>query len=174
MKNRGDVKGCAWWECGTCGQSFTGAMQLGLAEAWWSTAQRLPEEDDQRLKAAVILAIALDDQGRNAEAETMHREVLLVQRRVLGQEHPHTLIAACNIASSLDDQGKHAEAETMHREVLVVRRRVLGPEHPHTLVSANNLASSLSDQGRCAEARPCTVRCLWFSDGCWVQSTHTR
>jgi len=26
----------AWWECQTCGQYFTGAMQIGLAEAWWS------------------------------------------------------------------------------------------------------------------------------------------
>ena len=25
-----------WWECQTCGQRFTGAMQTGLAEAWWS------------------------------------------------------------------------------------------------------------------------------------------
>jgi hypothetical protein len=25
-----------WWECQTCGQPFTGRMQTGLAEAWWS------------------------------------------------------------------------------------------------------------------------------------------
>ena len=25
-----------WWKCQTCGQEFTGAMQTGLAEAWWS------------------------------------------------------------------------------------------------------------------------------------------
>jgi tetratricopeptide (TPR) repeat protein len=149
-KNRGDVKG--WWECGTCGQRFTGAMKLGLAEAWWSTAQRLPEEGGQRLKAAVILATALNGQGRNAEAETMHREVLVVQRRVLGQEHPDTLTTAGNLASSLDSQGRYSEAESLYREVLVVQRRVLGPEHPDTLTTAGNLASSLDDQGRCSEA----------------------
>jgi hypothetical protein len=38
-----------WWRCGTCGQEFTGAMQLGLAQAWWSSAQHLSQEDDQRL-----------------------------------------------------------------------------------------------------------------------------
>jgi hypothetical protein len=48
-----------WWKCGTCGQNFTGAMQLGLAEEWWSSAQRLPEEDDDRLSAAMTLANAL-------------------------------------------------------------------------------------------------------------------
>jgi hypothetical protein len=107
-KNRGDDEG--WWKCGTCKQGFTGAMQLGLARAWWSAAQRLPEESDQRLYAAGNLASSLDDQGKHAEAETMHHEVLEVKRRVLGPEHPSTLMTAGNLANSLQHQGKHAEA----------------------------------------------------------------
>jgi Tfp pilus assembly protein PilF len=149
-KNRGDVEG--WWECGTCGQCFTGAMQLGLACAWWSTAQRLPEEDEQRMRAAENMASAFYQQGKHAEAETLYREVLVVQRRVLGPEHPDTLRIAGNLAVSLDDQGKYAEAETMYCEVLVVERRVLGPEHPDTLATAGNLAATLYSQGKHAEA----------------------
>ena len=76
--------GDGWWKCVTCGQDFTGAMQLGLAEAWWSTAQRLPEEDVQRLAAAATLANALHGQDKHAEAVTLYREVLAVERRVLG------------------------------------------------------------------------------------------
>ena len=34
-----------WWECQTCGQPFTGAMQMGLAEAWWS---RVWDEAERR------------------------------------------------------------------------------------------------------------------------------
>jgi hypothetical protein len=60
-----------WWECMTCGQSFTGAMQIGLAETWWSTAELLPEENDDRLAASNNLAGALADQGRAAEAEKL-------------------------------------------------------------------------------------------------------
>jgi hypothetical protein len=77
-----------------------------------------------------------------------------VQRRVLGDEHPHTLTSANNLALSLSRQGKHAEAERIQREVLgaSVQRRVLGEEHPETLTSAVNLASSLSGQGKHAEA----------------------
>ena len=71
----------------------------------------------------------------------MTREVLGVQRRVLGPEHPHTLKTMSNLATSLRDQGKRAEAEPMFRELLDVRRRVLGPEHPDTLVTLSNLAS---------------------------------
>ena len=71
----------------------------------------------------------------------MTREVLGVQRRVLGPEHPHTLTTMSNLATSLRDQGKRAKAEPMFRELLDVRRRVLGPEHPDTLATVKNLAS---------------------------------
>ena len=76
-----------WWECATCGQDFTGAMQLGLAEAWWSRVQRLPEVDEQRLRAAANLARSLGEQSKLAEAEAMLRDLLPVQRRVFGPEH---------------------------------------------------------------------------------------
>jgi tetratricopeptide (TPR) repeat protein len=150
MKNRGDV--ARWWECGTCGQRFTGAMQLGLACAWWSTAKRLPEKNEQRLQAAQNLANAFFHQGKYAEAETLFGEVLVVRRRVLGPEHPHTLMTATNLASALIRQGKYAEAETMYHGVLEVQRRVLAPEHPDTLMTAGNLANSLNCQDKYAEA----------------------
>ena len=77
----------------------------------------------------------------------MQREVLAVEQRVLGAEHPGTLCTAKNLALSLSRQGKYDEAEKMQREVLAVNERVLGAEHPDTLTTANNLALSLSDQG---------------------------
>ena len=90
--------------------------------------------------------MSLSGQGKHAEAELIHREVLGARRRVLGEERPDTLASANNLASSLFRQGKHAEAERMlriHREMFGVQRRVLGEEHPETLTSADNLALSL-------------------------------
>jgi len=141
-----------WWKCGTCGQEFTGAMQLGLADEWWSRVQSLPEEDDQRLVAGANLADALDDHGRYSEAEASYREVLVVRQSVLGCEHPSTLATACNLATTLSHQGKYAEAEATYREVLVVQQRVLGSEHPDMLRTACNLASALGCQGKHVEA----------------------
>jgi hypothetical protein len=43
-----------WWECQTCGQQFTGAMQTGLAEARWSRVCDEAEESAERLCAAGI------------------------------------------------------------------------------------------------------------------------
>ena len=39
--------------CGTCGQRFTGAMQLGLAEALWARLQGRPADAAQRGRAEV-------------------------------------------------------------------------------------------------------------------------
>ena len=76
----------------------------------------------------------------------MLRKVLVMQKRVLREEHPDTLTFRHNLPSSLSHQGNHAESEEIQREVLAVRKRVLKVEHPNTLKAANNLASSLSRQ----------------------------
>jgi hypothetical protein len=155
MKNNCAIDGTCpvdgWHTCGTCKTFFTGAMKVGLAEAWWSRVQHLPEEDEQRLGAGTFLAISLAAEGKNAEAETVYRQVLSVKRRVLGPAHVNTLSTAGNLAIALHDQGKHAEAEPLYREVLAAKRRVLGSEHPNTLMSANNLAVALLSQGKLTE-----------------------
>ncbi len=78
------------------------------------------------------------DPDKYAEAEQIQREVLGVQKRVLGAEHPDTLTSACNLAASLrlSYQGKYADslavdAERIQREVHHdgVQTRVLGAEH---------------------------------------------
>ena len=97
-----------WWECQTCGQSFTGTMRTGLGEAWWSRVSDEAEESAERLCAADNLARCREQDGEYAEAERIGREVLGVSRRVLGEEHPDTLRAAGNLAQSLSDQGTSA------------------------------------------------------------------
>jgi tetratricopeptide (TPR) repeat protein len=98
------------------------------------------------------LAESLTCQGTFGEAEELFREVLDVQRRVLGEEHPWTLSTTGNLTSSLWRQGKNTGAERIEREVLDTCRRVLGEEHPDTLDAAGSLANSLLGQGRYAEA----------------------
>ena len=67
-----------WWTCQTCKQRFTGGMCIGLANAWWSQVHDRTEEDPERLAAAQNLATSLYDQGKQAEAVEMQREVLAV------------------------------------------------------------------------------------------------
>jgi tetratricopeptide (TPR) repeat protein len=97
-------------------------------------------------------AISLDHQGKYAEAEAMHRQVLQLSETVLGKEHPDMLDSMINLATSLRQQGKYAEAEAIERQTLQLKEMVLGKEHPDTLASMNNLAISLHQQGKHAEA----------------------
>ena len=89
----------------------------------------------------MLLAIALTTRGRYAEAEQMERQLLELQRRVLGREHPNTLTTTGNLAISLSSLGRHAEAERMQRELLRVQLRVLGAEHRDTLSTNGHLSA---------------------------------
>jgi hypothetical protein len=141
-----------WQKCQTCKQGYTGAMQMGLAEAWRSRVAGQAAESDERFGAEYNLANSLVHQGKAVEAEPMLRKLHKVRMRVDGAEHPGTLSVANTLASSLSKQGKHVEAERIQREVHGVEKRALGAEHPSTLTSGNNLAHSLWNQGKYAEA----------------------
>ena len=119
----------------------------------------------------------LESSGQYYEAEQVYREVLELDRKVSGPEHPdtltsmsniaralsnqgnyreaehpHTLTSMSNIAQALGNQGNYHEAEQMHREVLELRKEVLGSEHPDTLTSMNDVAQALGNQGNYHEA----------------------
>ena len=152
-----------WRCCGTCTQGFTGAVQVGLARAWWAMVASNDEGNDERLAAAANLANAHRGQGKHTEAESLQVAVLAARKRVLDEEHPGTLTAANNLALTYSRQGKHAEAEPLQAAVLTARKRVLGEEHPSTLASANNLALTYSYQGKHAEAEALQVATLAVS-----------
>ena len=73
-----------WRECQTCKQGYTGAMRVGLAEAWRSRVAGQAAESDERLEAEYILASSLLLQGKDAEAEPMLRKLHEVKMRVHG------------------------------------------------------------------------------------------
>jgi tetratricopeptide (TPR) repeat protein len=98
------------------------------------------------------VGVALANQGKYKEAETMYRQTLALCEKVLGKEHPTTLATMNNFALVLDKQGKYEEAETMHRQTLALREKVLGKEHPDTLLSVYNLAYSLAERDSFVEA----------------------
>ena len=79
-------------------------------------------------------------------------ETWAVQKRVLGEEHPHTLVSASNLASALLKQGDFSEAERLFRGTLNIRKRVLGEEHPSTVAMSNSLDVVLARRDECSGA----------------------
>ncbi len=81
------------------------------------------------------LANILYIQGEYAEAETLIRQALLIQRKHLGEEHPEVGQAMNSLGTLLQLQGKYAEAESVFRQALAMRRELLGEEHPEVAAS---------------------------------------
>lgn len=57
------------------------------------------------------------------EAEKIYQEMLVLQEKVLGQEHLLTLTSKYNLAETPREQGKYVEAEKMHQETLALREK---------------------------------------------------
>lgn len=111
------------------------------------------------------VASALCAQHNFTGAAAMYREVLTVQRRVLGPDHPDTLATASNLGITLFNLGwiglgNISEAEKLFREVLAAQQRVLGPEHAETLSTAMHLANALAMQNKMANAERIYVQVL--------------
>jgi hypothetical protein len=89
------------------------------------------------------IASTLQRQSKYQESEVLYIEVIGVQQRVLGAEHPLTLNARFGLCTALFHQKEHGEAEAKLREVLAASRRVLGADHP-TTVGASQLLARIS------------------------------
>lgn len=88
-----------WSTCPTCTQDFTGALQLGLAQASWELWRGKGVEDGRRLEAADRLAGALQTVAHDYPAALrLYEEVLAISRRVDGDDDSNTLISINNLA----------------------------------------------------------------------------
>ena len=93
------------------------------------------------------------DGGRGgARAETLLREALPHQRRVLGEHDPVTGSTHYALGHVLQETGRLPEAESQYRQALAAFRAALGDHHDHTLLVWQNLASVMDKQGRPGEA----------------------
>ena len=143
-----------WHTCSTCKQKYTGAMELGLAEALWARHRRKPARNHHRLDAQHLLAAAYMTHGRDAEAEELFRELMAAFQHLAGADDENTHMDALNLGMALKNQGKYSEAEAVLRDILPRMQRVLGPKHEHALHTAMALAAALQDQQKYDEAEP--------------------
>jgi tetratricopeptide (TPR) repeat protein len=141
-----------WLTCPVCRQQWTGSLKLSLARERWALEQGSPEEDGERLMAALDLVQALYLAGELDEALQLGRDTLAVARRAFGDEHEGTLDAMSRLAVVCGDTGNRALALELETEVLDVNRRLHGSDDPNTLAAANNLAGTYADMGSHAAA----------------------
>ena len=98
------------------------------------------------------LAVQYENQGRNADAEQLHRRSLAIREKAHGPEHPDVALSLNNLAGLHYAQGRYADAELLYKRSMAIFEKNLGPEHPNVANSLNNLAGLHYAQGRYAEA----------------------
>ena len=154
--------GChdGWYECPTCGQPYTGAMDLGLQRALVHRLRTRRRDDDNRLIAESNLGSALRNAGLHAEAAGVLAKVLTAMKRVYGEDDAETLNTANALGCTYMFQGKLAEAEELLVAVLAAFTRLHGKEHPDTIGTTSNLAGTYRMQKRYAEAEELQVAVL--------------
>jgi tetratricopeptide (TPR) repeat protein len=102
----------------------------------------------------------LYEDGRWSEAEAAVAEVLEIDRRDLGADHPSTLSSMANLAAACRNQGRWDEAEELFVQVMETSKSKLGADHPSTLSSMANLAATYRNQGRWDEAEELEVQVI--------------
>src|SRR5207247_5854338 len=76
------------------------------------------------------LATILKHEDKLADAETLYREALAINKRFLGNEHREVAVTLNNLAQVVGWQGKLGEEEQLMREALQMGRNLWGNEHP--------------------------------------------
>jgi tetratricopeptide (TPR) repeat protein len=132
-----------------------------LPHARYVLESNLVDKDWQsRMNLLWRYGMCLFADGRWNEAEAAIAEVLEIEKRDLGTDHPDTLISIANLASTYWNQGRWDEAEELELQVLETCKTKIGADHPHTLISMGNLASTYRDQGRWDEAEELYLQVL--------------
>lgn len=120
------------------------------------TIARRAERPEGLIVAETFFSLAhlRQAQGSYAEAESLFRKGLEVERKALGDRDPRLFRDQAELSAILLDAGKLQEAEAVLRPCLARQRTILSPGHPDLATTLNNLAVVLDQQGRSTEAEP--------------------
>jgi tetratricopeptide (TPR) repeat protein len=128
------------------------------------TVGGLPEQDHSvRIGLMGIVWKILFAAGRFAEATRILGEVVDLQLRIEGPNHPDTLAAQGDLSVVLFEIGDHGEAEALGSGALEKARACLGPTDPVTCILAWNQLMRRERSGDPESARAVAVRdLLWL------------
>jgi len=100
----------------------------------------------------MALAFVVEQQDKVAEAETMYRDCLAMQRKFLGNEHPNLVTTLDLLAGLVEKQGKTAEAKALRDEAMAIRKKAPGNDEVAKAQAQAEKGMGLLQQGKGAEA----------------------
>ena len=110
-------------------QSPRMAEALPLHEENVAISRRIDPESAQLASQLNNLGLTQLGMGLLAEAEATNREALLIQRALVGDEHPNVGYHRMNLARTLHAQGRYEAAEREYREASALWARTLPEGH---------------------------------------------
>ena len=102
----------------------------------------------------------IDSLKRPEEAMPYLQELVAMQRRMLGDDHPETLDTLKSMGSTLYSMGKFDEADPYYAEYLERNRRLRGDEHSDTVHAIYLMGRVLRKQGEFDESEKLYIECL--------------
>jgi eukaryotic-like serine/threonine-protein kinase len=110
-------------------------------------------EDLEGARSMLHLADMLRERPHGlAEAESLYRQALQIQRRQLGDDHPVLVHGLHSLAAVLGARGDFPAAEALLRDVIALKSRIYGPHSGRVANTTAVLAGQYLAQGRLAEA----------------------
>ena len=116
----------------------------------------------------------LYEQGKYEEAIPLAEKLVVLTKKVKGEEDPETATSLNNLAELYKAMGDYAKAEPLLKEALEIYQKVLGREHPFTATSLNNLAALYYEMGDYQEPNRCSKRLWKFARKSWAGSIPLR
>jgi tetratricopeptide (TPR) repeat protein len=123
-----------------------------MRRAWELKVELYGADHPSTLNSVNNLAELLAQQGRDAEAEPLHRRALEGRTRGLGARHVQTLHSMERLASTLANRERFGEAERLAAAAATASEEVLGPDAPSTLHAQDTRARALVGLGRAEQA----------------------
>jgi tetratricopeptide (TPR) repeat protein len=106
------------------------------------------------------VAKAHSDLKQYDKAIDILREILVLQKKVLPEGHPHLIQTIYSLANQHGKIKKYAEALALHQEAFELRKAKLGPNNRQTLFSQWGVATNLLNLDRDDEAIGIIDDCL--------------
>ena len=105
-----------------------------LALAYWFVSPSIAQSGKAvELEKRVV---ALYQAGKYAEAIPLAQQVLAIEEKALGPDHPNVAVALNNLAELYTAQGRYADAEPLYKRSLAIYEKTLGPDHPDVAKAA--------------------------------------
>ena len=115
--------------------------------------QSTPAGDENILSNSLFyLANAHYYLGHYAISEALNRQVLAIDRKRYGDQHPDVGSELMNLANTQEKTGHLAEAERLYRQALDIFQRWFGEDHPVTADAMSYVGKTLREQGKYDQA----------------------